>query len=49
MLPPEEEDCPEFKALWVQAWDDITGQELDAAKVIEAMKPASLRLHTTRR
>ena len=37
-VPPEEEDSDEYKALWLQAWDDITGQELDTGKVIEARR-----------
>ena len=38
MVPPEEEDAPELKVLWLEAWDDITGQELDAKKVEEARR-----------
>ena len=38
MVPPEEEDDSDNAKLWVQAWDDITGQELDAQKVKKARR-----------
>ena len=34
-VPPEEED---EQQLWVEAWDDITGESLDANKVREARR-----------
>ena len=37
-VPPEEEDSPEYQQLLTQAWDDITGRELEVAKVREARR-----------
>ena len=41
-VPPEEED---EQQLWVEAWDDITGESLDANKVREARHLEILKLN----